>query len=119
MAKQPEIIRVDGYSDHESLIPRYSAPSFTPVKQSRPINSSYNDSYLMHTANDTRDSSSFMMPAENTPVKEGPLVEKITLEEIDVTETKDARIDDKDEYFNNYETFKVTLPDGKMALNCF
>ena len=74
----------------------------------------------MQASNEIRDSSSFMMPAESTPAKEareGPLVEKIILEEIDVSEARDAKIDDKEEYFKNYETFKVTLPDGKFDCN--
>ena len=67
----------------------------------------------MQTPKNVRDSSSFMLPAESTPVKEGPLVEKITLEEIDVSEERDAKIEDKERYFENHETFKVPLPEGE------
>jgi hypothetical protein len=34
------------------------------------------------------------------------------LEEIDVSEEKDAKIEDKDEFFKDYETFKVSVPEG-------
>lgn len=51
---------------------------------------------------------------DSTPVKEGPFIERITLEDIDVTEERDAKIEDRDEFFRNFEIFKVTLPDGKI-----
>jgi hypothetical protein len=55
-----------------------------------------------------------MMPMDTTPVREGPDVQKIELQDIDVTEQRDTQIGNKDTYFDNYEVHKVSLPEGKL-----
>ena len=108
---------MDNTSENESI---YQKP--VPVfRQIEPVRNTYKDSFIDSLAlenNNTRDSSSFILPLDTTPVREGPLIQKIELEEIDITENKDAKILNKDEYFTNYEINKVSISEPSCNKIC-
>jgi hypothetical protein len=72
--KKPQVIRVENISEHDSNAYKQPVPSFTMVDQGRLFNNSYNEMISSNHSNPVRDSSSFMMPLDTTPVREGPLV---------------------------------------------
>lgn len=61
-----------------------------------------------------------MEERDDMPVREGPTpkVEKIQLEDIDVSELRDVTIGDRETFFDNYEIHRVGLPEASCNKIC-